>query len=247
LGYNVTIKLTDTDMAERHKVLIEEFFPEVSKIRDNQKTQMEKMIVDNRKLNDVVLLYFSTQTNSSWEDIFFSLRLLEYKEIKHFALPIRGVFNKVIKLLYLTHQSEEKREELCRKDFLKMASLFYTISVKEEEKAIYLKSFNDYNTLDIKIDDKITAFPDMKAMLTKVFPNEVETQYFFYSDLSEYVHGNVLFNFRKNNYYPTGLDLIGRFSFELIRVNDWHLNNGKPSEEILTFLKKWNKRFTSLT
>lgn len=234
-------------MAKRHQILLEEFFPEVDKLRLEQKKLMEKMILENGKLNDVVFLYLSTQTNSAWKDIFFALRLLENGEIGHFALPIRSVFNKVIKLLYLSHQSDEKREELCRKDFLKIASLFYEISVEEKDKLIYKKSFDDFNTIGLNITDSIKSFPiNMKDMLIKVFPNEVDTLYFFYSDLSEYVHGNALFNFRKDNYYPSGLDLIGRFAFELVKVNDWHLN-GKPSDDMVKFLDKWNEKFSTLS
>lgn len=228
-------------MKERHKILLSEFFPEVKDIRTNQKIQFNNLIEKTKNKNDVVLLYFTTQTDSAWNDIEFSLRLLEYNEVEYFSMPIRGIFNKVIKLLYLTHMSDAKRDELCRKDFLKISALFFSLG--DDGQDVYKKSFDDFNTLGLDISEKIIAFPDMKSMLTKIFPNEVDTLYLLYSDLSELVHGNVLFNFRKSSYLTSGIDILGRFAFELIKVNDWHLNNGEPSEKVLEFLNKWKERF----
>jgi len=228
-------------MKKRYEILLAEFFPEVAEFRKKQRLQFDQLVKKNKKNNDVVLLYFVTQTDSAWEDIEFSLRLLGYNELRHFSLPIRGVFNKVIKLLYLTHQSEEKRDILCRKDFLKMAALFY--SLDDKGKDVYKKSFDDFNTLGLDITQKITAFPDMHSMLKKVFPDEFKQLSLLYSDLSELVHGNVLFNFRKDYYLTSGLDILGRFAFELIKVNDWHINNGVPSKEVIAFLDKWKDKF----
>ena len=228
-------------MKKQYEVLIRDFFPEVHNIRMEQRTRFSELVKNSDKKNDVVLLYFTTQTDSAWEDIEFSLRLLGYNELKHFSIPIRGVFNKVVKLLYLTHQTDEKRDILCRKDFLKMAALFY--SLDDEGKNSYKKSFDDFNTLGLDINTKITAFPDMHSMLNKVFPNEVKSLSLLYSDLSELVHGNVLFNFRKDNYLNAGLGVLGRFAFELIKVNDWHINNGVPSEGVIKFLNKWKEKF----
>lgn len=226
----------------RSDLLINEFFPEVNQIQKEQIKKLDDLMHQRDSKEDIVLLYFFHQTESAWEDINFSLRLLTYNETKHFALPIRSIFNKVIKLIYLTFQTEEKRKEICRKDFLQISSLFYKISETEEQKKVYSQSFKDFNTIGLNISDRIIAFPDMKSMIRKVFPTEVDSLYFLYSDLSEFVHGNIIFSFREDNYFPAGLDIIARLSFELIKVCDWHLNGGTLSQEVLEFKKKWESK-----
>lgn len=224
-------------------MLLKEFFPEVTEIRNSQKTELRQIVDEREKENNVVLLYLFEQTNSAWSDIDFSLRLLVYEEIEHFALPVRAAFDKVLKLMYLSHQSENKREKLCRKEFLKMASLFYSISSSDSERKGYIKSFEDFNTLGLDITDKIRAFPPTRSMIEKAFPDEAEKLWHIYSDLSEHSHGNILFAFRKNNYVKSGLNMLVRFSFELIKLSDWHLNGEPLSPEIVEFIEKWNKKF----
>ncbi len=193
---------------------------------------------------NIVTLFFKEQVRSFWKDTDFFLNMSNLKNKEYTALPARLLFTRVLKLIYLTYQNEIKREELCRKDFLRFAQVFYKTAGTEEEKQYYKDQFDSFSgslTIDIE-GSRIVSFPDTRSMINKVFPDESDQMYNIYQDYCEFEHGNIMYSFMDKKHYPSTFGTVGRFVVEIVKLTDWHLHGGRFSEEIKKKLEEFNDK-----
>lgn len=232
----------DDSPFKKHYALAKEAIKEFRTIGLQQLQELEAKLESMPE--NIVTLFYKEQVKSFWKDTDFFLDLGKLKNKDYTALPARLMFTRVLKLIYLTHQNETKREELCRKDFLRFAQVFYKTAGIEEKKQYYKDQFDFFSgslTVDIE-GSRIVSFPDTKSMINKAFLAESDQMYNIYQDYSEFEHGNIMYSFMDNKYYPSTFGTVGRFVVEVVKLTDWHLHEGKFSEEIKKKLEEFNEK-----
>jgi len=235
---------------KQQKIKLERIYTILRKVAGKQ-----LLILDEFKKSKITIkterhLYFFVIVKSFWEDADFALALGKNKYSFYATYPARTVMGKLLKILWFSKRNEKEQDLIMKKELLKRCLFLYRRELADgratNEFENYYNKINDvgFSAISEVKSSELDAFPKYEELCKKSGLVDADVLYNSYRDLSGLPHGDLLSVFlsqgeQKSHEYVRAVYNIVRFSIEMLKITDFHIEN-KTKNDIEKAIKLGN-------